>query len=444
MTTRSLIAPDPMTKSHSQGLPRRAFLSAALLPAAGPLLRFAPFSDKVRVAIVGVGGRGAGNLAGILGEHIVAICDVDSDQIRGAQKTLEARGHDSSKIKVFSDYRRLIDEGGIDALLVSTPDHAHAHPTVGGLRAGLSVYCEKPLAHTVEEVRFVRKLAASSSQPTQMGTQIHATENYRRVVELIGAGAIGKVSKVHVMCSKSWSGGRFGEEIPVPNNLDWNLWQGRIPERPFSAGLHRANWRKFWDYGTGTLGDMGCHHLDLVHWALDLSLPESTVSEGPEVHPVGTPAWIHTQWDHPARGERGPVEVHWWDGGRRPELTAPDGQKIEWHNGSVFFGDKGVLCADYSRVKLLPEKDFADFERPAKSIAPSPGHHEEWFRAIREGGPTTCNFEYSGTLSETVLLGNVAYRAGTKLNGCNDGTVGDKTPSAQEFLAMPVREGWEF
>lgn len=425
-------------------LPRRAFLSAALLPAAGPFLRFGRSREKVRVAIVGVGGRGAGNLAGILGEQIVAICDVDSQQINGAQKTLSARGHDPSKIKVYSDYRKLIDAGGLDALLVSTPDHAHAHPTVGGLNAGLAVYCEKPLAHTVEEVQFVRKVAAASGKATQMGTQIHAGENYRRVVELVRAGAIGAVREVHVVCGKAWSDGRFGAEVPVPENLDWDLWQGSVPARPYSAGLHRSNWRRFWNYGTGTLGDMGCHHLDLVHWALDLDLPDTAEAEGPEVHPVGTPSWTHAQWQHPARGSRPEVLVHWWDGGHKPKLTGPDGQPVQWGDGCVFLGEKGVLCADYGRYKLLPEEAYAEFSPPAPTIAPSIGHHEEWFRAIREGGPTTCNFAYSGALSETVLLGNVAFRSGKKLIGCRDGSLGEKVPAAKEFLSTPVREGWEF
>lgn len=430
--------------SASTRLPRRAFLSAALLPAAGPFLRFGPLRDKVRVAIVGVGGRGAGNLASILGEQIVGICDVDSTQINAAQKTLEARGHDPSGIKVYRDYRELIDAGGLDALLVSTPDHTHAHPTVGGLRSGLAVYCEKPLAHTVEEVRLVRRVAAASGRPTQMGTQIHAGENYRRVVELIRAGSIGSVSEVHVVCGKSWSDGRFGEEVPVPENLNWDLWQGPVPARPYSAGLHRANWRRFWNYGTGTLGDMACHHLDLVHWALDLDLPDSTESEGPPVHPVGTPSWIHVRWGHPARGPRSAVEVHWWDGGHKPDLVAPDGQKIQWGDGCVFIGDKGVLCADYGRHRLLPEKDFAEFVPPERTIAPSIGHHAEWFRAIREGGPTTCDFSYSGALSETVLLGNVALRAGKKLTGCRSDGLAEQIPEAEEFLSSPVREGWEF
>lgn len=380
----------------------------------------------------------------MLGEQLVAICDVDQRHMQSALGMIEERG--VAAPKTFTDFRRLLDECDLDALVVSTPDHVHAHPTLMGLDAGLALYCEKPLAHTVEEVQAVRAAARKAKGPTQMGTQIHAGNNYRRVVELIRGGAIGTVQAVHVVCGKSWSNGRYGEVEPVPAHLDWELWQGPIPSRAYSAGLHPAAWRKFWAYGTGTLGDMACHHVDLVHWALDLDVPDTVEAFGPEVHLDGTPDSMHVAWGHGAKGERGAVTVHWYDGSARPtevpELMRVDGSKDTWDNGSIFVGDKGVLCADYGRYKLYPEADFAEFEAPEPSIPQSIGHHAEWLAAIREGTPTTCDFAYSGALSETVLLGNVAFRTGKRLSGCADGTLLEKVPEAEPYLGAAYREGW--
>ncbi len=425
-------------------LSRRSFLSAALVPAAAPFVRVGRLlSDELRVAQVGVGGRGAGNLAGILGERVVALCDVDRNHLGGALATLEQRGQDPTKVRTYSDFRRLLDDGEIDALLVSTPDHTHAHPTLRALREGIPVYTEKPLAHTVEEHHAIRAAASAAKVPTQMGTQIHAGDNYRRVVELLRAGAIGDVTEVHVFMGKAWADGRYGEAKEAPAHLDWDLWLGPNPARPYCDGLHPANWRRFWAYGTGTLGDMGCHHLDLVHWALELGLPEAVSCEGPELHPDGAPAWCHATWEHPARGARKAVVVHWWDGGRRPELTLPDGTPIQWGDGCVFLGTKGALLADYGQHRLLPEADFAELQRPEPWIPSSIGHHAEWLEAIRGGGPTTCDFSYSGPLSETVILGTVAFRAGKRLTGCADGTLLAKHPEVEPLVRKAYREGWE-
>ena len=424
-------------------LSRRRFLGTAMLPAAAPVLRMGPLTDKVRVAQVGVGGRGGGNLAGILGEEVVALCDVDSNSLNGALRTVEARGLDATKVKTYRDWRAMLDAGGIDGLLVSTPDHTHAHPSLRALREGLGVYTEKPLAHTVEEAALMRRVAAEAGRPTQMGTQIHAGENYRRVVELMRAGVIGDVKEVHVLMGKAWADGRYGAEKEPPAHLDWDLWLGPNPSRPYCDGIHPAHWRKFWAFGTGTLGDMGSHHLDLVHWALDLTLPEAVSCEGPEVHPDGAPAWCHATWEHAAKGTRCAVKVHWWDGGRKPELKDDEGNPISWNNGCVFFGERGVLCADYGRYQLLPAKRFEGFEPPAKSIPKSIGHHAEWLEAIRSGGPTTCDFAYSGPLSEVVILGTVAFRAGKRLTGCADGTLVEKHPEVAPLLTKEYRKGWE-
>ena len=279
--------------------------------------------EKLRLAVVGTANRGSANLGGVMGEEIVALCDVDSNFLgRGVAAVEAAKKIPEFKGGVYADYRRMLDgTEGLDGVVVSTADHTHACIAGAALRRGLAVYCEKPLAQTVGEVRALQSLATEQGVATQMGTQIHAGENYRRVVELIRSGVIGEVREAHVWVGKSWSDGRLGWPQPVPENLDWDLWQGPVPRREYRKGLHPANWRRFWDYGTGTLGDMACHYVDLVHWALELSTPTRTLAKGSELHPVGTPRQMHVTWEHPARGDRPPVTVHWYDGGLRPELS---------------------------------------------------------------------------------------------------------------------------
>ena len=198
----------------------------------------------------------------------------------------------------------------IDAVMVGTPDHTHAPAAAMALRLGKHVYCEKPLTHTVFEARTLANLAKEKKLVTQMGTQIHAGDNYRRVVELIKAGAIGKVTECHVWVTAKYSGGKFTTGTAAPAGLDWDLWLGPAPERPYSEGVHPFDWRKFWDYGTGALGDFGCHYMDLVHWALDLRAPTAVAAEGPPVDPVSSPEWCIAHYEYPARGEQPPVKLH--------------------------------------------------------------------------------------------------------------------------------------
>lgn len=400
-------------------------------------------SDEVRVAFVGVGGRGDANLnavAGVDGVRVVALCDVDAQRLGAA-----AAAHPEAA--THADYRRMLDRAAeFDAVVVSTPDHTHAFAAAAALHAGKAVYCEKPLCRTVKEVRTLQRLADSQGVATQMGTQIHAGDNYRRVVELIRAGAIGQVREAHVWCGKSWSDGRFAAPSSPPDHLEWDLWLGPAPKRAFSEGIHPGNWRRFWSYGTGTLGDMACHYVDLVHWALDLGAPERIAAEGPDVHPDGTPRWLHVTWDHPARGDLAPVRLHWYDGGRRPDvlsqLTHADGSALQWGDGQLFVGDKGMIISDYGRHVLLPEADFEGFEPPAPSIPTSIGHHAEWIKSVRTGSATTCNFDYSGALTEAVLLGNIAYRTGRTLQWDAGRAECTNVPEAAGYVSRPARSGW--
>jgi predicted dehydrogenase len=335
----------------------------------------------------------------------------------------------------------------LDAVLVATPDHSHAPAAAMAMRLGKHCYCEKPLTHTVLEARTLANLAKEKKLVTQMGTQIHAGENYRRVVELIKAGAIGTVSEVHVWVTAHYSGAMFTTGTPAPAGLDWDLWLGPAPERPYSEGVHPFAWRKFWDYGTGALGDFGCHYMDLVHWALDLRAPTAVEATGPAYDPVSCPAWCIAHYDYPARGKLPAVKLHWHDSGKQPDIAAqlkvgdkPLGEVFK--SAQLFIGSQGMLVSDYNRHVLLPEGKFADYKRPEPSIPKSIGHHEEWVEAIKSGGPTTCNFDYSGALTEAVLLGTVSYRSGKRVEWDAANLKVTNSPEAQQFVHKEYRKGW--
>ena len=283
---------------------------------------------------------------------------------------------------------------------------------------------------------------------TQMGTQVHAGDNYRRVVEVIQSGAIGPVREVFNWCNKGWSDGRFVTPKPAPAHLNWDVWLGPAKQREFCDGIHPANWRRFWEYGSGTFGDMACHVMDLPFWALNLRYPTSAACEGPELHPDGAPAWTKCDFDFPARGDLPAVKFHWSDGGAHHDLVKntkdPSGQSLSaWGLGVLFVGDKGMLAADYGRYVLLPQDKFADFKAPEKSIPASIGHWREWVQACKTGSPTTCNFDYSGALTETVLLGIVAFRAGEKLDWDSAALKARNSSKADAFVTKDYRTGFE-
>ncbi|MGE3108617.1 MAG: Gfo/Idh/MocA family protein [Phycisphaerales bacterium] len=397
-------------------------------------------SEKLRIAVVGTQNQAAWNLSQIQGEQIVGICDVDLG-------FLEQAGATYPGAKRYRDFRGMLS-GSLeyDAVLVAAPDHIHAPAAALALRRGKHVYCEKPLAHTVEEARVLATLAKEKGLATQMGTQIHAGANYRRVVELVRSGIIGNILEVHVWCGKSWSGGTYGESKPPPANLDWDLWLGPAAKHDYCDGIHPAQWRRFWEYGTGTLGDMACHHMDLAHWALELGHPLSVHAQGPPVDAVGTPAWLIVRYEHPAKGQRAPVTVTWYDGEKRPEVLATlknaDGTPLSWGDGNLFVGESGMIIADYGSHRLLRNGIAVEFTPPAPSIPDSAGHHAEWIAACKTGSPTTCHFGYSGMLSEAVLLGNVSYRVGKKLEWDPVALRASNAPEADTLIKHHYREGW--
>jgi len=276
-----------------------------------------------------------------------------------------------------------------------------------------------------------------------MGTQIHAGDNYRRVVELVQSGAIGQVKECHVWCEKSLANSeRPTETPPIPRYLHWDLWLGPAPARPYHPEYLPKTWRHWWDFGEGILGDMACHYVDLAFWALKLRYPLTIEAEGPPVHPETTPAWLIVRYEFPARLDLPPLQLTWYDGGKRPALVE-QGKTPNWRNGVLFVGEKGMLIADYDRRKLLPEDQFAGFVPPAPSIPKSGGHHLEWLQACKTGSPTTCNFGYASALTETVLLGVVAYRTGHKLDWDSASLKARNSRQAMNYLHTEYRKGWK-
>jgi len=445
-------------RSTSLAATRRQFLqtmvaAGATLLGAPAFLRGRNLNEKLNIACIGVGGRGAANLAGVAGENIVALCDVSQNAVdKAAEKHPQARK--------FSDFRRVYEHArDFDAVVVSTCEHTHALATLAALKEGKHVYCEKPLTHNVWEARVIRKAAAKTKVTTQMGIQIHAGDNYRRVVELIRAQAIGAVSEVHVWVARAWGlqseedakkhtdivfvQERPKEEQPAPKDLNWDLWLGPAPKRPFNeVYVPGPKWYRWWDFGNGTMSDLGSHWNDLPFWALELKVPLTIEASGPPPHPEIAPASMQATYQYGARGSFPPVKLTWHQGVNKPAIWEQGGIP-QWNSGVLFVGDKGMLLSDYGKHVLLPEKQFEGFERPAQSIPNSIGHYAEWVNACKTGGPTTCNFEYSGWLTEANHLGNVAYRVGKKLEWDPVTMRCKNAPEADAFLRRQYRSGWK-
>ena len=398
--------------------------------------------EKLNIACIGTANRAAEDVLGVIGENIVAIVDVDSSYLAKAKSMLT----DTNKLepRCYADYREMLiaESDKIDAVVVGTADHHHAPASIRAIRAGKHVYCEKPLTHTVYEARLIAKAAAERGVATQLGTQIHAEDNYRRVVEIIQAGVIGDVTEVHVWVGKAWGGGdrpAIGDTPPA--TLNWDLWLGAAPERPYANGqYHPANWRRWWDFGQGTLGDMACHYMDLPFWALDLRHPTRCEAEGPPVHPETCPLGLIVKYHFPSRGSQPALKLTWYDGDLIPSKVA--GQSVP-ASGVMFVGSQGMMFADYSKYKLFPADKFTSFNPPAPSIPASIGHHAEWIKACKDGTPTTCNFDYSGALTEAVLLGNVAYRIGKAIEWDAENLVATNAPEAAALINKQYRPGWE-
>jgi predicted dehydrogenase len=427
---------------------RRKFLAAsAASTLAAPMFARAPKpGERLNLGVIGVNDRGAENLKGVGHENIVALCDVDEAWSASAREKFP-------KAAFFTDYRKMFEKVGkeFDAVVVSTPDHSHALPAALAMSLGKHVYCEKPLTPSVNETRYLRKLAAEKKLVTQMGTQIHAGDNYRRVVEIVQAGIIGPVKRVHVWNSSKPVGGKRTAEKPSAK-FDLDLWLGPNTTEFFEAAMNKSSWnfawphfhwRWWWEFGGGTLADLGCHYIDLPFWALGLTAPTSISSIGKKTYSGdnATPDVMQVDYEFPAAKANPAVHLTWYHGVAGPGL---DGKEIYKGFGSavLFEGEKGKLIADYTRHHLLPDEFAREVRVPGKTIPASIGHHKEWCEAIKTGGKTTCNFAYSGLLTEAVLLGNVSYRIGKPISwDAEKGTTGNK--EADALLGREYRKGWK-
>ncbi|MBP7051369.1 MAG: Gfo/Idh/MocA family oxidoreductase [Phycisphaerae bacterium] len=401
-------------------------------------------NEKLNIASIGVGGRGAADLDGVKSENIVALCDVNEQNLAAAAKLYPGA-------KLYSDWRKCLEQKDIDAVVCATTDHTHAFVNIWAMNRGKHVYCEKPLANSVEEARMVREtyLKNKGKIATQMGTQIHASDNYRRMVELIRGGAIGTVKEARVWCSRTPEGGSYLPAVePVPSHLNWDLWLGPAPAHPFNPGYLGGclAWNRFWDFGSGQIGDMGSHMMDMPYWALDLKLPTTCRAEGTPVNPDTCPQWLTAEWDHPANDWRPAVKLYWYDGGKKPGMPSEAFNRDKLFKGVLFNGDKGYLLCDYDFRILMPtgNNDMTQYAAPkAKDlIPPSPGHHAEWIIGCKTGKPTTCNFDYAGALIENNLLALVAYRVGRKLEWDAKNLKATNCPEADKFIRKQYRQGW--
>jgi predicted dehydrogenase len=448
--------PNPIMKTNL--LTRRQFtrtmLATALATGVAPaFLRGQNLNNKLNIAVIAAGGRGGSNLESVSSENIVALCDVNGKNLDKA-----AAKHPSAR--KFADFRKVFDHANeFDAVVVSTCEHTHAFATMLALKHGKHVYCEKPLTHNIWEARKIREAAAKTKVATQMGIQIHATENYRQVVELVQSGIIGPVREAHVWVARAWGWQseadakrhndivwvveRPTESQPVPEGLDWELWLSPAPSRPFnSVYFPGPKWYRWWDFGNGTMSDLGSHWNDLPFWALKLQAPLTVEASGPPAHPEIAPASMSATYEYGARGDLPPVKLTWHQGESKPEIWKTGGIP-QWDSGCLFIGSKGMILADYGKHVLLPEKEFVGFQRPSPTIPRSPGHHEEWLLACKTGKQATANFEYSGWLTEANHLGNVAYRIGKKLQWNPTTLKATNTRDADQFIHRTYRKGWK-
>lgn len=416
-----------------------------------------PPSGKLNIAGVGIGGMGNGNINAVAEtENIVALCDVDWDY---AKKTFEKY----PQAKKFKDYRVMLDEMGdqIDAVIIATPDHTHACIAMECMRQGKHVYVQKPLTKTVYEARMLTQAAQKYGVVTQMGNQGHSGEGIRNICEWIWDGAIGDVREVHAWTNRPiWPQGlpRPAEGMPVPETLDWDLWIGPAPMRPYHRVYHPWDWRAWTDFGTGALGDMACHVLDPVFWALKLKYPVSVqgsfataIQEKGQKRaiedsfPVGS--IIHL--DYPARESMPAVKIHWYDGGllpERPEELELGRRMGDGGTGVIFVGDKGkLMCGCYAEgPQLIPYTKMQDYKRPEKTIARIKTSHEmNWVEAIKQGTKASSDFSYSGPFTEMVLMGNLCmFKPGEKILWNGDKMEVTNFPELNKYVNPPYRDGW--
>lgn len=454
------------TYSFSNPLTRRQFLEKSGLAAAGLSLAGCTTTgrrsanDKLNIAVIGAGkgGKGESDTDACASENIVALCDIDDARL--APRLQKFPG-----AKPYNDYRKMLHEmKNIDAVIVATPDHHHAAASIMAMKMGKHVYCQKPLTHSVYEARMMRETAARYKVATQMGNQGSAESGLRRAIEVIQSDAIGPVRQVHVWSNRPiWPQGiaRPEDTPPIPEGLHWDLFLGPAPERPYNPAYHPFKWRGWVDFGTGALGDMACHTANMPFRALKLGYPTSIEAETSEFNGETYPKKSKIRFEFPARESLPPVSFFWYDGGQKPNEDVarkvldhlenqkdrngkPVGRNLPG-SGCLLIGDKGHIFSpdDYgAKFFLLPQKDFADYQGPAETIPRSPGHYKEWLDACKGGKPAFSNFDIAAYLTEIILLGCVAIRAGKKIEWDGPRMKSTNAPEVAKFVHREYRKGW--
>ncbi len=416
---------------------------------------YTPPSDKLNIAGIGVGSQGRGDVDIFGSENIVALCDVDQDYlfVREAFKAYP-------KAKKYTDFRRMLEkQKDIDAVVVATPDHNHAIVSMTAIQLGKHVYCEKPLTHSVYEARKLAEAAREAKVATQMGNQGQASERVRVICEMIWDGAIGPVREVHVWTDRPvWAQGvdRPKETPPAPSKLNWDLWLGPAPYRPYHRVYVRSIWRGWWDFGTGALGDIAAHDFPQIINVLKLGYPTSVeacgstfarrppfdspeVDSTPEMNKDTYPRASIVRYTFPARGDMQPVKLTWYDGGLKPARPEELDEEREMGNdGILYVGDKGKML----NGRLIPESRMKAYKQPPKTLPRSIGHHKEWIEACKGGKPAGSNFDVSGPATETVLLGNIALRTGKQLKWDGPNMKVTNVPEADQYTHRQYRQGW--
>ena len=430
--------------------------SAFMILQAGSARTYAA-NEKLNIASIGAGGRAASDISEVAAtENIVALADVDWKR---SAPMLKLHG----KAKHFKDYRVMLEEmdSEIDGVIVATPDHHHFHASMAAIKRGKPVYCEKPLTHSVWEARELTRAAREAGVATQMGNQAQANEETRVVQEFVMDGAVGQIREAHIWTDRP-SKGLHGEYWPqgvnrptdtpdVPRDLDWDLWLGPAPERPYHSAYAPFKWRGWWDFGTGALGDIACHYFDPVFRALQLGAPTSVEAASTRVNDETFPVGSMITWHFPKRGDMAPVKLVWYDGGLRPARpdTIKDNETLG-ANGLMLVGDDGCLTSDWISWKMHPEKKAIEYGAPPKKLIRSPGHHAEWIRAAKGGEKGGSNFDWAGPMTEAILLGNVALRpqlreklTKVKLHWDAENLAFSNCEEANQFLRRDYRAGWE-
>jgi predicted dehydrogenase len=437
---------------------RREFLKTAaagaglaLMPSAARAARATSANDKLNVALIGVWGRGLAFYDTLADENVVALCDVNESRFPDALRRFP-------NAKTYIDWRKCLDHKGLDAVVICTPDHHHAFIANWALNRNLHVYCEKPLAITVEEARAVRAnwLKKRGKLATQVGMQRHAMPNFNRVRELIQDGAIGELQSACAWGNRQIRrSGYLPPDGEPPKELHWDLWLGPSPDHPYNPGyfaggpgMNCLSWNMYWDFGVGQVGDMGSHTMDLVWNVIDAQLPTSAEAKGEKYNPEVTPVECELHFEHPANNWRGPIRVSWYQGGAMPDSPRQYVDLKQIDHGAMFEGTRGQLICDFGSRILLPMGDGADMTyykpRPKEELLPNLGDFaKQWLNACRNPSlKTACDFEYTGNMIEQMLLGLVAYRAGQKVQ--YDGAVGRITNNADanSLLRRTYRSGW--